>query len=353
MTPFDRIHRLLHLVEILQSGRIFNSAELAEQCGVSRRTVFRDVETLRDSGIAVHFDEARQGYSMPSNMMLPAANFTLPETLSLLVVCHELGDERKGIPFQRAAQSAALKLLSNLPHHLREYIVARTQAITVRLDLASDPEAAAPYFETLTQAIAERRQVRIRYRSLTEWDEITTALSPYRILFSRRTWYVIGRSRHSSSGEDFQCSSIQSAEAIPVAYQIPQRFTLDRYLGNAWHLIRAKGRHEVVIRFQKQVAFNVAEVRWHKTQRVRWNPEGTLDFHVTVDGLGEIVWWILGYGASAIASRGHVLRCSRIASSAASPWPVRILSKIAIWLCSRGVVPAASSSARARGALAS
>ena len=48
------------------------------------------------------------------------------------------------------------------------------------------------------------------------------------------------------------------------------------------------------------------------------------------------------------------LRCARwIAASAASPWPVRILSKIAMWLCSRGVVPAASSSARARGALAS
>jgi predicted DNA-binding transcriptional regulator YafY len=299
---------LLHLVEILQSGRLFNSAEIAEHCGVSRRTVFRDVETLRDSGIAVHFDEDRQGYSVPSNMLLPAANFTLPETLSLLIVCHELGDERKGIPFQRAARSAAMKLLSNLPHHLREYIAARTEAITVRLDARSDPGPAAAYFEILTQAIVERKQVRIRYRSLTEWTEITTALSPYRLLFSRRSWYVIGRSSIHRAVRTFNVGRIQDAEPIPAGYRIPQRFTLDRYLGNAWHLIRAKGRHDVIVRFQKQVAFNVAEVRWHKTQTVRWNADGTLDFHVTVDGLGEIMWWILGYGRQAEVLQPQELR---------------------------------------------
>ena len=47
------------------------------------------------------------------------------------------------------------------------------------------------------------------------------------------------------------------------------------------------------------VADNVAEVAWHKTQRVVRNDDGTLDFHVTVSGLQEISWWILGYGDQA------------------------------------------------------
>ena len=47
------------------------------------------------------------------------------------------------------------------------------------------------------------------------------------------------------------------------------------------------------------VAQNVAEVVWHKTQRAEFNTDGTLDFHVTVSGLGEISWWILGYGDQA------------------------------------------------------
>ena len=245
---------------------------------------------------------------MPSNRMLPAANFTLPETLSLLVLCQELSDERKGIPFQTAARSAALKLLSSLPHHLREYVCQRTETIAVRIDPHNSQPAAAPFFDLLTQAAAERRQVRIRYNSLTERTEITTALSPYRIVFSRRSWYVIGRSSLHRSVRTFNLGRIQSAERLATRYTIPQRFNLDRYLGNAWHLVRSKPRHEVVVRFRKMVASNVAEVGWHKTQRLHWNGDGTLDFHATVDGLSEIVWWILGYGSQAEVVKPPQLR---------------------------------------------
>jgi len=37
------------------------------------------------------------------------------------------------------------------------------------------------------------------------------------------------------------------------------------------------------------VAQNVAEVQWHKMQQTFWNEDGMLDFHVTVDGLREII----------------------------------------------------------------
>jgi predicted DNA-binding transcriptional regulator YafY len=47
------------------------------------------------------------------------------------------------------------------------------------------------------------------------------------------------------------------------------------------------------------VAQNVAEVNWHKTQRTVPRDDGALDFHVTVSGLNEISWWILGYGDQA------------------------------------------------------
>lgn len=37
-------------------------------------------------------------------------------------------------------------------------------------------------------------------------------------------------------------------------------------------------------------------VPWHRTQRVSWNDDGSLDFQVLVAGLHEISSWILGYG---------------------------------------------------------
>jgi predicted DNA-binding transcriptional regulator YafY len=302
MASVSRLQRLLRLVELLQSGRIYNSKDLAEICGVSRRTVFRDLRTLQDSDLPLQYDERKQGYSFSLPTYLPPTNFTLDETLFLLILCDELGHRSRGVPLSRSAQTAAFKLLSNLPRHLREKVGELAESISVRIDSHNPLFEAKPHYDLLLQAISERRQIRIRYNSLfkDERGEIGTLLSPYRLLFNRRSWYVIGRSSLHREIRTFNIGRILAAEMLTSRFTIPERFSLDRYLRNAWSLIRERGKtKDVVIRFQKKVAQNVAEVQWHKTQKLVWNADETLDYHVTVDGMLEISWWILGYGEEA------------------------------------------------------
>lgn len=300
MASIDRIRRLLQLIELLQSGRNYNSTQLADLCNVSRRTIFRDLRALEDSGIHVRYDEGRQGYSLPATTFLPPTDFTLEETLSLLVLCDELGNGESGIPFHRPARSAAHKLLSNLPAHLREFVGELTGSIAVRLDAHNPLNESKPHYELLTKALAHHRQVRLRYRSLTERKDISTLLSPYRMLFNRRSWYVIGRSSLHRAVRTFNVGRVLKAELLDSQYRPPPRFSLERHLSNAWNLIKERGkRYRVRIRFQPLVAHNVAEVQWHKTQQLRFRRDGTLDFRVTVGSLKEILWWVLGYGDQA------------------------------------------------------
>lgn len=80
-------------------------------------------------------------------------------------------------------------------------------------------------------------------------------------------------------------------------------------MGNAWHLIPEPGSdHQVTVRFERLVARNVAEVVWHKTQRCEFLADGRLDFSVTVSGLNEISWWVLGYGDQAEVLAPSALR---------------------------------------------
>ena len=44
------------------------------------------------------------------------------------------------------------------------------------------------------------------------------------------------------------------------------------------------------------MAKNVSEVQWHSTQKVMLNEDGSAILEFRVDGIGEIAWWILGYG---------------------------------------------------------
>lgn len=58
----DRIERLLKLIQSLQSGRAQAVDDLAKLTGVSRRTIFRDLDLLTRAGIPYTFDRANKRY---------------------------------------------------------------------------------------------------------------------------------------------------------------------------------------------------------------------------------------------------------------------------------------------------
>ena len=73
--------------------------------------------------------------------------------------------------------------------------------------------------------------------------------------------------------------------------------------------------YNIELRFSKKVAKNVAEVQWHSTQKNYFNGDGSLTVSFRVDGLGEISWWILGYGDQVEVVAPAVLR-KKIATTA-------------------------------------
>ncbi|MCA9070200.1 MAG: YafY family transcriptional regulator [Planctomycetaceae bacterium] len=305
----DRLHRLLEIIHLLQSGRAYNSAELADACQVSRRTIFRDIKTLCEAGILVERNDEEMGYSLVAHEVLPPSEFSMEETFSLLILCEELADQTHGVPFQEAARSAAAKLMGSLPEHVRTRIHEMRRTVSVQLAPHNTLSDSHDNYRRLTDALMKRQQVEIQYRRPLESEPLKIRICPYHVLFKQRSWYVIGRSLTHNQVRTFNMGRISHVKGLDANYKIPRSFRLSRYLGNAWSLIRETGdSHDVVIRFQPMVAQNVAEVQWHKTQKLDWRPDGTLDFHANVEGLTEIAWWILGYGDQAEVLKPKKLR---------------------------------------------
>lgn len=263
---------------------------------MSRRTIFRDLDLLRNAGLPLWYDEERRCYRMPGPRLLPPTSFTSNEALALITLCHEVGG-RHPLPFLSEARSAVMKLENALPAKLREQVYASAGAIQINMPPVNPLDDHQGIYDELVNAAAAKRAVRITYEAAIDEGQIQTRLSPYHLLFSRRSWYVIGRSSVHREIRTFNVGRIQKLELLDDTFEVPHGFSVDRFLGNAWHLIPERGPdQEVVIRFDKLVAKNVAEVVWHKTQITEFTEQGDLIFRVTVSGLNEISWWILGYG---------------------------------------------------------
>jgi proteasome accessory factor B len=281
-----RIKRLLRLLQMLQSGPGKNASALAKACGVVRRTIFRDLQTLRDAGLPLEFDAKTERYYVSS----------------------EFGRNQE-LPFYDVAYNAAVKLEKTLPRTLRQGLRRRAPAIKIRPGRLSRLVGKASLYRQLVDAIAQRTVVKIKYGSHTEDETIETNLRPYRILFSQHSWYVIGHSSMHGEVRTFNLERFKLLESMAAKFSIPRHFDLDQHLGNAWALIPAnEPESHVILQFARFVARNVDEVKWHKTQRTKFLDDGSLEFHVTVSGLAEIQWWILRYGDQAEVLRPAKLR---------------------------------------------
>ncbi len=117
---------------------------MAQECGVSRRTIFRDLDLLRSSGVPLRYDEDQQQYHIAGNNYLPPTNFTPEEALALIVLCHEMGD-RAGLPFLNPARAAAIKLESALPGRLRDQLREVIGALRIHPCPRIPWRACAPY----------------------------------------------------------------------------------------------------------------------------------------------------------------------------------------------------------------
>ena len=102
-----RLSRILALVRSLQSGPAQNADSLAKSCGVHRRTIFRDLDMLREAGVPVEYDQETESYSVAGSVAFREAQLDAHEALALLTLCQQLGG-KQGLPFLGAARSAAL-----------------------------------------------------------------------------------------------------------------------------------------------------------------------------------------------------------------------------------------------------
>jgi proteasome accessory factor B len=290
----SRIYRILKLITILQSGRSYSVDELAEELEVSRRTVFRDLNMLELAHIPYYFDRDRQTYRINQHFFLSPVNLSLTEALTLLLAAKRQNQSVLR-PMAAASQRAALKLESVLPQAVREYLGELLEHVNVVHKPVARQEGLEGTFDQVLSAIGERRVCRLVYLSFYDKKQVIVVVEPLRLLFVGRAWYLVAWSRQHKQRRTFKLGRMKKLTLLKEQFA-PRPDESANDFGDAWAMIPEGKLYDVHLHFSPTVAGNVAEVAWHHSQQVQWREDGSLDFRARVDGLGEILWWVLGYG---------------------------------------------------------
>jgi predicted DNA-binding transcriptional regulator YafY len=155
----SRAQRLLDLIQVLRRHRHpVSGAALAEATGVSLRTLYRDIDTLKAEG--AHIDgEAGVGYVLRPGFMLPPLMFSEEEIEALVLGSrwvHQRGDQS----LADAAANVLAKIGAVLPRDLRD-----TLDDSGLLVAPGEPRAAGDTeLPKIRQAIRRERKIGISYR---------------------------------------------------------------------------------------------------------------------------------------------------------------------------------------------
>src|SRR6185503_6178710 len=117
----SRSERLLDLIQVLRRHRRPVSGQaLADELGISLRTVYRDIQTLVGQGAAID-GEAGIGFVLRPGFVLPPLMFT-DEEIEALVLGLRWVAQQSDEPFERAAMNTLAKIAAVLPGDLRDRI---------------------------------------------------------------------------------------------------------------------------------------------------------------------------------------------------------------------------------------
>ncbi|HWQ12651.1 MAG TPA: WYL domain-containing protein [Roseiflexaceae bacterium] len=283
-----RLRRIEHLLYNAPAG--MRVADLADHCGVDRRTIYRDLQALEDMGVPVWEDRGR--YGIERDRYLSTVRLNLNEAVALFFAARLLAHHSD--EHNPHVVTALNKLAAGLPDSTISANIARLAELIRSRPLRADY---VRVLELTTRAWADRRRLAIQYRAASG-DVTRRVICPYVLEVSRSepASYVIAHDDLRGALRTFKLERVVSAEILGSAYTIPPEFDAYAHLAHAWGVIDDMAV-EVRLRFSPAVAPRVRESVWHHSQRLADMPDGGCELALLVGGTREIRSWVLGWGA--------------------------------------------------------
>ena len=298
----DRTERFYTIDRLLRSRRQVSLRQLMEELEVSRATVRRDLEYMRDRMAApIVWDAALRGYCYrleatgdDDRYALPGLWFNASEVYALLTMDHLLSSLQPGLlePHIEPLRERIRRLLGSGEHPTQE-IEKR-----IRILYMASRQMDTRVFASIANALLARRRLLIVHLNRRSNLHTERVVSPQRLAHYRDNWYLDCWCHLRKGLRSFAVDAIESAdlkEDQPAKEVSDSR--LEMVLGAGYGIFAGDKTHQAVLRFTPEAARWVASEKWHSQQESTVEPDGSYRLSVPYAKETELVMDILRHGS--------------------------------------------------------
>ena len=205
--------RVLQLLGLLQSRRVWSGEELADRLGVTGRSVRRDVERLRDLGYPVHASKGHGGgYQLGAGAALPPLLLD-PDEAVAMAVCLRVAAGGSVAGVGESALRALSKLDQVMPARLRSQVSAVHDATVTLTSGQSDSPVEPDVLMTLARACRDHEHVSAGYVDVRD-NATQRRLEPYQLVTTGRRWYLLCFDRDKQDWRSLRLDRMADVRAL-------------------------------------------------------------------------------------------------------------------------------------------
>jgi predicted DNA-binding transcriptional regulator YafY len=296
----DRTERFYKIDQLLNDRGVASFEEILNALEVSRATLKRDFQYLRDRlNAPIVYDREANGYRFEARtgrtrrFELPGLWFNASEIHALLMMQNLLAEVQPGLlGSQIAPLQTRLKSLLGSRDDAPEEVTRR-----IRIVHAAKRRTELKYFEPIASALVKRQRLLIRHWNRGRNEETEREVSPQRMIFYRDNWYLDAWCHLRDEIRSFAIDAIRDASSLErKAREVPAK-RLENVLGAGYGIFSGKNVQWAKLRFSPASARWVSAEQWHPQQRTSTDAEGRYVLELPYSNPTELIMDILRHGS--------------------------------------------------------
>ncbi|MGH7847926.1 MAG: helix-turn-helix transcriptional regulator [Candidatus Binatia bacterium] len=321
---YSQADRLALMIRALAS-RAWTINDLAQEFGISRRQVYRDLDRIEKEGhpLFQRGGPGEQIWQLPLGYKgLPPITLTPLELMSLYLARSNLS-YLSGTPFMSDLDGVLAKITAGLPQRTVNHLERIGECFLPLQRPMRHYDKQAEVLKNLQKALLLQRSALIRHQRPSRAEEAKHKVDPYALLLYQSGLYLWGYSHTAADYRSFAVERIRQVELTEETFAVRKDFSARKPRGFG---IMEAAPQTIRIRFSRPVAHFVKERQWHPTQTIEEIDGGDVIVTMHAGGLDEIAAWALSWGedATVLEPPALVETVRQKLSSALAQYPAKI-----------------------------
>jgi predicted DNA-binding transcriptional regulator YafY len=297
----DRTERFYKIQALLRQKRVATMQNLCDALEVSRATICRDLDYLRDRlGVPVYWNATARGYILEGvdqeslSHELPGVWFNEREIYALLSMIEMISQlEPEGL-----LSTNILPFRDRLNQLLEQGVGNAKEAIRkIKILPMAQRQVSGDYFQIIAMALMSQKKLYIDYYGRRTDETVSRPVSPQRLVYYRDNWYLDAYCHLRKGLRSFSVDAINEAKLLEEKAVTVDDKEIDRVYKSSYGIFNGPSRQVARLQFTAFRARWVRRERWHPDQVSTILPDGSYQLEVPYGEDWELLQDILKQGA--------------------------------------------------------